>query len=197
MLNIVLFGPPGAGKGTQAKLLVERYGVNHISTGSVIREHICAGTELGHRVEACISRGELAPDQVVIDIIGDYLDNHANPQGNIYDGFPRTVAQAREFDNMLANHGEHVSAMLSLEVPERLLIERLLLRSYESDRADDRDINIIQNRLEIYREQTAVVAEYYAAQGKLALIDGAGSPAEVFGKLCAAVESIAEVGTGK
>ncbi len=161
MLNIVLFGPPGAGKGTQAALLVEKFGLNHISTGAVIREEIALGTPLGLQVEQTIARGELAPDQMVIDLVADYLELHKNTHGSIYDGFPRTVVQAREFDLMLAEHGTSVDVMLSLEVPERLLIDRLLLRARESGRADDFSIDTIHNRLEIYHEQTAVVAEHH------------------------------------
>lgn len=188
MLNIVLFGPPGAGKGTQATMLVEKFGVNHISTGAVIREEIAMRTPIGMEVEELIVRGELAPDHLVIRLVADYLEHHASANGNIYDGFPRTTVQAREFDLMLARHGLSVDVMLSLEVPEEELERRLLLRATESGRADDFSLDIIRNRLDIYRAQTAVVAEHYRAQGKYAPIDGIGTMNEVFDRLCAEIE---------
>lgn len=184
MLNIVLFGPPGAGKGTQAAMLVEKYGLNHISTGQVIREEIRLGTEIGQSVRERIEHGELASDEIVVRLVADFVEKHRQSKGNIYDGFPRTTVQAREFDKTLAEHGEHVDVMLSLEVPEEELVKRLLLRGKESGRADDFSIDVIRNRLDIYNRQTTIVESYYRAQGKYAPISGLGTIDEVFQRLC-------------
>ena len=188
MLNIVLFGPPGAGKGTQAAMLVEKYGLNHISTGQVIRDEIRLGTEIGRSVKERIEHGELASDEVVVKLVADFVEQHSQSKGNIYDGFPRTTVQAREFDKTLAGHGEHVDVMLSLEVPEQELIKRLLLRGRESGRADDFSIEVIRNRLNIYNAQTAIVADYYRRQGKYSPIDGLGTVDEVFARLCEVID---------
>ena len=125
MFNLVLFGPPGAGKGTQAEKLIEKYGFNHISTGEVIREQIRKGTELGRSVQSYIEKGQLAPDGLVIDIIADYVAKHKDAKGNIFDGFPRTTVQAKAFDEIMEKNGTPVSVMLSLEVPDEELVKRL------------------------------------------------------------------------
>ena len=190
MLNIVLFGPPGAGKGTQADLLKERYGLNHISTGEVIREEIRNGSALGKSVEEYIARGELAPDGLVIDMIADYVQAHGECAGNIYDGFPRTTVQAEEFDKIMGRHGLSVDLMLFLDVPDEVLISRLLLRGKESGRADDANAEVIKNRIDVYKAQTAVVADYYAKQGKYAAIDGVGTIEEIFGRLCTEIDAL-------
>ena len=190
MLNIVLFGPPGAGKGTQADLLKERYGLNHISTGEVIREEIRNGSALGKSVEEYIARGELAPDRLVIDMIAEYVQSHKDCTGNIYDGFPRTTVQAEEFDKIMGQYGLSVDVMLFLDVPDDVLISRLLLRGKESGRADDANVEVIKNRIGVYKAQTAVVADYYAKQGKYVAIDGVGTIEEIFGRLCAAIDSL-------
>ena len=190
MLNIVLFGPPGAGKGTQADLLKERYGLNHISTGEVIREEIKNGSALGKSVEGYIARGELAPDKLVIDMIASYVQSHKDCAGNIYDGFPRTTVQAEEFDKIMGQYGLSVDVMLFLDVPDEVLISRLLLRGKESGRADDANVEVIKNRISVYKAQTAVVADYYANQGKYVAIDGVGTIEEIFGRLCAAIDSL-------
>ena len=190
MFNLVLFGPPGAGKGTQAEKLIEKYGFNHISTGEVIREQIRKGTELGRSVQSYIEKGQLAPDGLVIDIIADYVAKHKDAKGNIFDGFPRTTVQAKAFDEIMEKNGTPVSVMLSLEVPDEELVKRLLLRGKESGRADDSNEGVIRDRIDVYKAQTAVVADHYKPQGKHRAVNGLGTIHEIFGRLCQEIESL-------
>ena len=190
MFNLVLFGPPGAGKGTQAEKLIEKYGFNHISTGEVIREQIRKGTELGRSVQSYIEKGQLAPDGLVIDIIADYVAKHKDAKGNIFDGFPRTTVQAKAFDEIMEKNGTPVSVMLSLEVPDEELVKRLLLRGKESGRADDSNEGVIRERIDVYKAQTAVVADHYKPQGKHRAVNGLGTIDEIFGRLCQEIESL-------
>jgi len=188
MLNIVLFGPPGAGKGTQAAKLIDKYKLAHISTGDVIRAEIRSGSELGRSVEEYTKRGELVPDRLVIDIIADYVVNRSGGSGSIFDGFPRTTYQAEEFDKILAQSGMKVDFMVSLDVEDAELVKRLLLRGKESGRADDSSEEVIRNRISVYKAQTAIVADYYSAQGKYMAIDGIGTIDEIFDRICKAIE---------
>lgn len=190
MINIVLFGAPGCGKGTQAALLKEQFGIEHVSTGEVIRGHIRRGTELGKAVQACIERGELAPDELVINMIADYVAEHKDSAGCIFDGFPRTTAQAVAFDKILAEHGLQVDLMVQIKVEESELIRRILLRGEESGRADDSSEEVIRQRLEVYWQQTAVVADHYAAQNKYNRIDGMGTIEEVNDRIKALIEAL-------
>lgn len=190
MINIVLFGAPGCGKGTQAALLKEQFGLEHVSTGEVIRGHIRRGTELGKAVQACIERGELAPDELVINMIADYVAEHKDSAGCIFDGFPRTTAQAVAFDKILAEHGLQVDLMVQIKVEESELIRRILLRGKESGRADDSSEEVIRQRLEVYWQQTAVVADHYAAQNKYNRIDGMGTIEQVNGRIKALIEAL-------
>lgn len=190
MFNLVLFGPPGAGKGTQAEKLIEKYGFNHISTGEVIREQIRKGTELGRSVQSYIEKGQLAPDGLVIDIIADYVAKHKDAKGNIFDGFPRTTVQAKAFDEIMEKNGTPVSVMLSLEVPDEELVKRLLLRGKESGRADDSNEGVIRDRIDVYKAQTAVVADHYKPQGKHRAVNGLGTIDEIFDRLCQEIESL-------
>lgn len=188
MLNIVLFGAPGAGKGTQAEKLTRKYNLNHISTGEVIRAEIASGSELGASMKDYIARGEFAPDSLVVDMISDYLGTHNSGNGNIFDGFPRNIVQAEEFDVLMDKHNMHVDMMLSLEVPNEELVRRLLNRGKDSGRADDCSRDVIMKRIRIYEETTAVVSEYYAEQGKHIAIDGTGTMEEIFDRLCATLD---------
>ena len=188
MLNIVLFGAPGCGKGTQSELFEKRFSLRHISTGNVIRKQIAAKTELGLQMQACIERGELAPDQLVIDMIADYVAHHTEGNGVIFDGFPRTTAQAEAFDEILAKHGQKVAVMINMEVPEEELVKRILLRGKDSGRADDQSEAIIRNRIDIYNAQTAVVADFYRAQGKFESVPSMGTIEEVAERIGAVVE---------
>lgn len=190
MINIVLFGPPGAGKGTQAKMLSEKYGFNHISTGDVIRGEIQRGTSRGLQVKEIMERGELAPDELVLGIIEEYIKSHSDCAGNIFDGFPRTSNQAKEFDVILERNRQTIDVMLALEVPDEELVKRLKLRAEVSGRPDDADENVINNRIEVYKKQTAVVADYYEAQSKYIPVKGTGTIEEVFASLCKAIDSI-------
>ena len=189
MLNIILFGAPGCGKGTQAVRIKEKYNINHISTGEVIRDEIANGTELGKSMQEYIAAGKLAPDSIVIGMIRNYMEEHKQAAGNIFDGFPRTTAQAEEFDRILAENGESVNVMIYMDVPEEELVKRILLRGKDSGRADDASEDVIRNRISVYREQTAIVAEHYSKQGKYAAIDGVGSMDEVFERICAAIDA--------
>lgn len=190
MINIVLFGAPGCGKGTQAQRLKEHYNIHHVSTGEVIREQIRRGTELGRNMESYIKRGELAPDQIVIDMVADYVAEHKQAKGNIFDGFPRTTIQAEEFDKILAEHGLKVDLMIDIHVPEQELVKRILLRGKDSGRADDTSEEVIRGRLDVYHKQTAVVADYYTAQDKYASVDGTGSMNEVFDRIVAVIDKL-------
>jgi adenylate kinase len=190
MLNIILFGAPGCGKGTQAALIKDKYNINHISTGEVIRDEITRGTELGKSMQTYIAAGELAPDSIVIGMIRNYMKEHKDAAGNIFDGFPRTTAQAVAFDELLQEFGESVGVMIYMDVPEEELVQRILLRGKESGRADDASEDVIRNRISIYREQTAIVAEHYSKQGKYVAVDGVGTLDEVFERICAAIDAV-------
>ncbi len=190
MLNIILFGAPGCGKGTQAELLKEKYGVEHISTGAVIRSEIERGTELGLSMQSYIAKGELAPDAIVLGMVRNYITSHRDAKGNIFDGFPRTTAQAEAFDELLEGEGLSVGVMIYMDVPEEELVKRILLRGKDSGRADDASEDVIRNRIKIYREQTAVVADYYSKQGKYVAVDGVGTLDEVFGRICEAIDAV-------
>lgn len=190
MINIVLFGAPGCGKGTQAQRLKEHYGIEHVSTGEVIRDEIRRGTELGRSMEGYISRGQLAPDEIVIGMIASYIADHKEAKGCIFDGFPRTTAQAEAFDSILAQHGLKVDIMVDIHVPEEELVHRILLRGKDSGRADDASEEVIRGRLEVYHTQTAIVSDYYAAQGKYASVNGTGSMDEVFARIADVIEGL-------
>ncbi len=189
MLNIVLFGAPGCGKGTQAAKLKEKYGVNHVSTGDVIRGEIKRETELGKSMTEYIEAGKLAPDQIVIDMIANYVVEHKEDKGNIFDGFPRTTAQAEAFDKILEENNDTVDIMIYMEVPEEELVKRILLRGKESGRADDASEDVIRNRISVYNAQTAVVAEYYSKQNKYAAINGLGTMEEVFDRISEVIDA--------
>ena len=189
MLNIILFGAPGCGKGTQAARLAEHFDLYHISTGEVIRSEIARGTELGKSMEGYISRGELAPDAIVVEMVRDYMRTHGD-KGCIFDGFPRTTAQAEIFDTLLAEINSKVDVMIYMDVPEEELVKRILLRGKDSGRADDASEDIIRNRIKIYNEQTAVVADYYRAQGKYVAVPSLGTVDEVLERISAEIEKM-------
>ena len=188
MLNIILFGAPGCGKGTQAARLAEHYDLYHISTGEVIRSEIQRGTELGKSMEGYISRGELAPDSIVVEMVRDFMRTH-NDKGAIFDGFPRTTTQAEIFDKMLEEMGAKVDVMVYMDVPEEELVRRILLRGKDSGRKDDSSEEVIRNRIEVYRQQTAIVADYYSKQNKYSAINGLGTMDEVFARLTDVIDA--------
>jgi len=172
MVNIILFGPPGAGKGTQAEKLIERYGLLHMSTGEVMRNEIKSKSALGLQAEKEMAGGNLASDELVINIIKDFISKNKDIKGTIFDGFPRTTPQAEALDAMLKGINSEVTVMVSLEVEDDILVERLLNRGLTSGRADDSNEEIIRNRIKVYKAQTEVVKSYYAKQGKTIEMDG-------------------------
>ncbi|MCL3781803.1 adenylate kinase [Prolixibacteraceae bacterium JC049] len=190
MLNLVLFGPPGAGKGTQAELLIERFGLLHLSTGDLLRSEIAAGTELGVQAKKFMDKGELVSDDIVIEMIKSKLDANQDAKGIIFDGFPRTVAQAEAFDVVLVDYNAEVKGMLSLEVEKDELVKRLLNRGKDSGRADDQEQSIIENRIKIYNEKTSPLKKYYNNQSKLHKVEGMGSVEEIAARLVAVVEKL-------
>jgi len=188
MLNIVLFGPPGAGKGTQAEKLIAKYDLVHLSTGDIFRANIKGETELGVLAKSYIDKGNLVPDEVTIKMLEAEVEKVPNAAGFIFDGFPRTTPQAEALATFLERKGTAISVMLALVVEEQELVKRLLLRGKDSGRADDQDESIISNRIKVYNEQTAVVADFYAAQNKFQKINGVGSIEEIFNRLCVAID---------
>jgi len=190
MKNIVLFGPPGVGKGTKAALLKERYQLIHISTGDVFRFNIKNNTPLGILAKSFIDKGNLVPDKVTIDMLKTEVDKNLNSNGIIFDGFPRTKLQATTLDDYLAIKGTQIYAMIALEVPENILVERLLKRGLTSNRPDDQDENKIRNRFNEYQTKTAVLINYYAAQNKFYGVNGVGSIKEITARLCAVFDNL-------
>ena len=187
MLNIILFGPPGSGKGTQAAKLVDEFQLMHISTGDLLRTEIANQSKLGMEAKQFMDQGLLVPDEVVIGMIEGKLRNNQDVKGIIFDGFPRTVAQAEALDSLLIKYDTEINSFLSLEVSEEELKERLLLRGKTSGRSDDQDVSIIEKRIREYRDKTEVVASYYDRSGKLLPINGEGDIGEIFQSLCDAI----------
>lgn len=186
-LNLVLFGPPGAGKGTQSTFLIEKYGLVHLSTGDLLRAEIKAETELGLEAQEMMDRGELVPDHVVIGMIRNKMEANLDAKGFIFDGFPRTRAQAEALDQMLDVKEEPITAMLALEVPEEELVKRLLGRGASSGRTDDKDEAVIRNRIREYELKTAPLKEYYGGQGKYKSVDGVGTLKDITERLIKAI----------
>ncbi|OFY45868.1 MAG: adenylate kinase, partial [Bacteroidetes bacterium GWF2_49_14] len=183
MNHIVLFGPPGCGKGTQAQMLVEHCSYQHVSTGELLRVEMSGDTELGLEAKKYIDKGELVPDQTVIGMICHYLKENGKVPGIIYDGFPRTITQAEALDEMLASRNENIGGLFSLEVPHEELIKRLTLRGISSGRIDDSDIATIENRISVYEEKTQPLIDYYTRQGKYYGILGTGTIEEIAERL--------------
>lgn len=182
MLNIVLFGPPGSGKGTQSEKIIEKYGLKHISTGDLLREEVAGQTELGLQAKAIMDKGELVSDGIVIGMIRNKLEEHKDGPGFIFDGFPRTVDQARDLRKALTDYDERVCVMISLEVAREELVKRLLLRGQQTGRSDDK-LETINNRIDVYNKQTKPVTYYYQKMRKHAAVDGTGSIDEIFDRI--------------
>ncbi len=191
MLNVVLFGPPGAGKGTQSEILLQRYDLVHLSTGDIFRFNIKNATELGQQAKAFMDKGELVPDSLTISMLESEVIKHTDPKGFIFDGFPRTSAQAEALDSFLSSRGTSITCMLALEVDEEELIKRLLNRATTSGRSDDADEVIVRNRIAVYNRETAPVAGYYQDCGKYRGIAGVGTVEEITARLCAELDAFA------
>ena len=190
MINLVLFGPPGSGKGTQSLKLQEKYQLMHISTGDLFRMHMRENTGLGKEAKSYIEKGDLVPDAVTIGMMNDKIEHSPEAKGFIFDGFPRTAAQAEALDKFLNEKGTPVSKMIALNVDDDELVKRLLNRGKDSCRADDQDESIIRNRIEVYNEKTLPVASFYEKQGKYVAVQGVGTIDEIFARLCAEVDAI-------
>lgn len=188
MLNIILFGPPGAGKGTQSEKIIEKYQLKHIATGDIFRKHLSEGTPLGKLAQGYMDEGNLVPDEVVIGMVDATIKENENAKGFIFDGFPRTVTQASALDHLLEEKGTPISGMIALDVTEEELIARIKNRGKTSGRTDDQDETKIQNRIKVYKEETLPVANYYDKKHKYAQIMGVGGIEEIFTKICEKIE---------
>lgn len=190
MINLILFGPPGSGKGTQAAKLVDKYDLLHISTGDLFRYELGNNTPLGQRARAYMDRGELVPDEVTIGMLRNKVESEPDVQGYIFDGFPRTQAQAAALDDLLSEMKQSVSRLIMLEVPDQEITQRLLNRGLTSGRSDDRDEAIIRNRIEVYRRETSPVYEYYDERELATRVDGVGTIEAIFGRLVSVINGI-------
>jgi len=192
MTNLVLFGPPGAGKGTQATILKDKYQLIHISTGDVFRFNIKNKTELGLSAKSFIDKGQLVPDEVTINMLKAEVEKNAGANGFIFDGFPRTEAQAEALSNYLESLDTEVHAMIALEVEDEVLVERLLERGKTSGRADDADEKVIRNRIKVYYDETAILKNYYQKQDKYYGVDGVGNIDEITERLSKVIDDLME-----
>ena len=191
MKNIVIFGAPGSGKGTQSEKMIEKYGLGHISTGDVLRDQIKRGTELGKTAKGYIDNGQLIPDDLMVSILADVYDSFGKDhEGVIFDGFPRTIPQAQALKDMLAKRGHKVAAMIELDVPEDELMKRLIKRGQESGRSDDNE-ETIKKRLTVYHNQTSPLIEWYEKEGIHHHINGLGELDRIFGDICAVIDDLA------
>ncbi|OFY59601.1 MAG: adenylate kinase [Bacteroidetes bacterium RBG_19FT_COMBO_42_10] len=183
MVNFLIFGPPGSGKGTQSVRLAEKFNLTHLSTGDMLRAEIAAGTELGNRMSSIMSKGELVPDEVVIELIARKIDSTKGTAGFLFDGFPRTVEQTIALEEMLEERKMRINSMLVLEVEHDELVKRLVLRAEQSSRPDDRDPSVIENRIDVYKAKTEPIIDYCRQRGIYQPVDGMGSIEDIFGRL--------------
>jgi len=188
MFNIILFGPPGSGKGTQSEKLIERYGLKHLSTGDLLRAEIANKTPLGLEAKSLIDKGQLVPDEVVIGMIDSAIEANAGVNGFLFDGFPRTVAQAEALDKLLSFKKSVIGVMIALQVPEEELIARMLNRAKTSGRSDDADENVLRNRQAVYRRDTLPVADHYRKADKVEEVNGLGTVEEIFERLTQVID---------
>lgn len=189
MLNILIFGPPGCGKGTQSEFLVSKYNLKHLSTGDIFRDNIKNETSLGLEAKSFIEKGQLVPDSVTIGMLNKEMMSINNLNGFLFDGFPRTIKQAQSLDQLLLKLNQEISLMICIEVPESELIKRLLIRGESSNRKDDQNKEIITNRIEIYKQQTEILKDYYLTQNKFFSVDGTSSIQEVKEKIFSLIDS--------
>jgi adenylate kinase len=190
LTNIVLFGPPGAGKGTQANFLKEKYNLVHISTGDVFRYHIKNETALGMLAKSFMDKGDLVPDKVTIDMLNAEVEKNADAKGFLFDGFPRTNAQAEALDHLMETKDSQINAMIALEVDDEILVKRLLERGKTSGRPDDADENIIRNRITEYYTKTAILKDYFSAQNKYFGVDGVGTVEEITQRISDVIDKL-------
>lgn len=188
MFNLILFGPPGSGKGTQSEKLIVRYGLKHLSTGDLLRSEISRKTALGLAAKGFMDQGQLVPDEVVIGMISSALDENPNAKGFLFDGFPRTAAQALALDNLMQLKGSEIKVMLALDVSEEELVNRLVKRGETSGRSDDNNEAVIRARITEYHNKTTAVADYYQKFGKVVMIKGEGSIDDIFQALCGQID---------
>ena len=189
-LNIVLFGAPGAGKGTQAVMLAEKHVLVHLSTGDILRKELAEGTDLGKQAKQFMDKGEFVPDQVVIGMIKSQIEQNPDAKGFIFDGFPRTTAQAEALDKMLNEKEMGITSMVALDVPNEELVNRLMKRGEVSGRADDQSLDVIANRIDVYHQKTKPLIGYYSAQDKYNPISGVGEIMEIFDRLNSFIEGL-------
>jgi adenylate kinase len=188
MFNLILFGPPGSGKGTQSEKLVDKYGLIHLSTGNLLREEIANKTPLGLEAKSIMDKGQLVPDEVVIGMVDSYFDKHKDAKGFLFDGFPRTVAQAVALDKLLELKKTEIAVVLALQVGEEELVNRLLNRGKTSGRSDDSDETVIRKRLNVYSNETSPVADHYKKVRKFQNIKGEGTVSDIFNLLCDSID---------
>lgn len=193
MFNLILFGPPGSGKGTQSERIITKYGLRHLSTGDMLRAEISEQSPLGMEAKKFMDKGQLVPDEVVIGMIGKVLNNNKTAKGFLFDGFPRTAAQANALDKLLNENNQSIAVMLALQVGEAELVKRLLKRGETSGRSDDNNEQVILARIKEYHNKTAAVADYYQKHDKVVMVKGEGSVEDIFNALCLEIDKKKEM----